>query len=62
MEKWVCEVCGYVYDPAEGAEDVLPGTPFGELSDDWECPECLAPKERFIPESQASQIRKNPHS
>lgn len=30
MAKYVCSVCGYVYDPEEGAEDqgIAPGTPF----------------------------------
>lgn len=62
MEKWVCEICGYVYDPELGAEDAPPGTPFEALPDDWECPECLAPRDRFVPESQAALIRKNPHN
>ena len=33
METWVCTVCGYVYDPAEGDPDngVEPGTAFEEL-------------------------------
>ncbi|GBF35701.1 rubredoxin [Desulfocucumis palustris] len=62
MEKWVCELCGYVYDPERGGGDAPPGTPFGNLPDDWECPECLASKERFIPESQASLLKRMPHS
>lgn len=55
MEKWVCELCGYVYDPAEGAEGVAPGTPFEQLPDDWECPECLAGKDQFTLEYLARQ-------
>ena len=41
MEKWVCTVCDYVYDPAAGDPDngVEPGTP-RELPDDWVCPVC----------------------
>ena len=33
MEKYVCNVCGYVYDPAVGDPDngIAPGTPFEEL-------------------------------
>jgi rubredoxin len=49
MEKWVCKVCGYVYDPAKGDpdNDVAPGTPFEDISDDWVCPECGAGKDEF---------------
>lgn len=47
MERWLCEVCGYVYDPAVGAEGVPPGTPFEDLPADWVCPECYAEKDRF---------------
>ena len=46
-EKWVCQVCGYVYDPAEGAEGVPPGTPFEKLPEDWVCPICGAGKDEF---------------
>ena len=46
MAKWKCTVCGHVYDPAAGDPDgdVPPGTPFEEIPDDWECPECGSPK------------------
>ena len=49
MEKWVCTVCGYVYDPAEGDPDngVAPGTAFDDVSDDWVCPECGVGKDMF---------------
>ncbi len=60
MEKWVCELCGYVYDPALGCEDIPPGTAFEDLPDDWECPECLAAKDRFVPEAQAASMKKMP--
>ena len=42
--KYVCQVCGYVYD--EEAE----GVPFAELPDSWTCPMCKAPKSMFAPE------------
>lgn len=61
VEKWVCELCGYVYDPDKGEEGVAPaGTAFGDLPDDWECPECLAPKDRFVPGQQAAFLHRNP--
>jgi len=49
MAKYECTVCGYVYDPELGDPDggIKPGTPFEELSDDWECPICGASKSQF---------------
>ena len=40
--KYVCSVCGYVYDPAENG-----GVAFEDLPDDWKCPRCKQPKEKF---------------
>ncbi len=49
MDKWVCTVCGYIYDPAVGDPDgeIAPNTPFEDLPDDWTCPVCGASKEDF---------------
>ncbi len=49
MEKWVCTVCGYVYDPAAGdlANNIAAGTAFENLPEDWVCPECGVGKEFF---------------
>ena len=49
MDKYVCSVCGYVYDPQEGESDngIDPGTPFEDLPDDWTCPVCGAMKDEF---------------
>lgn len=49
MEKWKCNVCGYVYDPEAGDPDsgVAPGTPFESLPDTWGCPICGASKDMF---------------
>lgn len=49
MEKWVCKVCGYVYDPAEGDPDngINPGTSFEDLPDTWVCPVCGVGKDEF---------------
>ena len=49
MNKYICKVCGYVYDPAQGDPDggVAPGTPFENLPDTWVCPVCGAPKDQF---------------
>ena len=42
--KYVCSICGYVYDPAEHD-----GVAFEDLPDDWRCPRCKQPKARFNP-------------
>jgi len=49
MDKYVCLVCGYIYDPAEGDSDggVNPGTKFEDIPDDWVCPLCGVPKSDF---------------
>ena len=49
MDKYVCDVCGYTYDPATGDPDngIAPGTPFEELPDDWTCPLCGVGKDDF---------------
>ena len=51
MQKYVCDICGYVYDPAVGdpGEGIEPGTPFADLPDDWVCPECQVDKDNFSP-------------
>ena len=52
MDRYVCEPCGWVYDPAEGDPDagIAPGTPFVELPEDWVCPVCGATKDQFSKE------------
>jgi len=49
LEKYVCTVCGYIYDPASGDPDggIAPGTPFEKIPDSWVCPVCGANKESF---------------
>lgn len=45
-----CKICWTPYDPAEGDDtrQVLPGTPFLALPEDWTCPGCSAPKAQFL--------------
>lgn len=52
MKKYVCDVCGYVYDPEKGDpdNDIKPGTKFEDLPDDWVCPVCGAGKDSFSEE------------
>jgi len=49
MEKYVCSICGYVYDPEVGDPDngVAAGTAFADVSEDWVCPLCGAGKDAF---------------
>jgi len=49
MDKYVCTLCGYVYDPEQGDPDggVEPGTKWEDVPDDWECPICGASKDDF---------------
>ena len=49
--KYMCNLCGYVYDPAEGDPDegIAAGTAFVDLPEDWVCPTCGAPKSEFSP-------------
>lgn len=45
-----CGVCWHVYDPADGDPvwEIAPGTPFSALPDHWRCPNCDAPREKFL--------------
>ena len=49
MTKYVCELCGYEYDPRLGDPDngVEAGTEFEDISGDWVCPLCGAGKDDF---------------
>lgn len=49
MKKYVCDVCGYVYDPAKGDPEngVKPNTAFKDLPDGWVCPVCGAGVDDF---------------
>lgn len=40
--KYICSICGYVYDPAEHD-----GVAFEDLPADWRCPRCKQSKEKF---------------
>ncbi len=43
MQKYVCDLCGYIYDPEDGDPDngVAAGTAFEDVPEDWVCP-CVA--------------------
>jgi rubredoxin len=52
-KKFVCETCGYVYDPAQGdpGGGIKPGTEFADLPDSWVCPACGVGKDGFSPQA-----------
>lgn len=52
MDKYVCDICGYIYDPEVSDPDngVAPGTPWENVPEDWVCPLCQVGKENFSKE------------
>ena len=58
MDKYACQVSGYVYDPAKGDPDarISAGTRFEDLPSDWVCPLCGASKEMFEKVGRMRQI------
>ena len=51
VQNWICESCGFIYDPADGDPDggIPPGTAFDDIPDTWFCPVCGARKKDFTP-------------
>jgi rubredoxin len=51
MKKYVCDACGYIYDPEAGdpGGGVKPGTSFDDIPDGWVCPLCGLGKDSFSP-------------
>ena len=49
MAKYVCTVCGFVYDEAEGYADggIAPGTKWEDVPEDFTCPLCGIDKSMF---------------
>ena len=49
MQKYLCILCGFVYDEAEGIPDegIAPGTRWQDVPEDWCCPDCGATKDDF---------------
>lgn len=49
--KYVCELCGLVYDEAQGdpQHGIAPGTLFSQLPEHYECPGCYSEKQAFSP-------------
>jgi len=49
MDKYVCTVCDWVYDPETGDPEhgIAPGTAFEDIPEDWVCPLCGVGKDDF---------------
>lgn len=49
MKQYVCTICGYVYDEAQGIPEdgIAPGTKWEDIPEDWACPICGAEKSMF---------------
>ena len=52
MKKFVCDVCGWIYDEAEGCPEagIAPSTKWENVPDDFECPLCSVGKDQFSEE------------
>ncbi|MCW8887722.1 MAG: rubredoxin [Gammaproteobacteria bacterium] len=50
MKRYLCEVCGLIYDEEKGLPDegIAPGTRWEDIPDDWVCPDCGATRDAFI--------------
>lgn len=50
-KKWVCTVCGYIYNQDEGdpTQSIVPSTAFEDIPESWTCPVCGATKDMFEP-------------
>lgn len=65
MAKYVCSVCGYIYDEAKGIpeEGIASGTTWEELPEDWVCPLCGAEKSEFEKQGESvAPLEKKPIS
>jgi len=49
MKVWQCIVCGFIYDESQGIPEdgIAAGTPFADIPEDWECPDCGVAKADF---------------
>ena len=64
MDQYLCEPCGYIYDPKIGDPDngIAPGTAFEDIPDDWVCPICGLGKDVFVKMQTDSGLRRNHHA
>lgn len=64
MQKYICTVCGYIYDEALGRpqENILPGTVWREVPNDFMCPLCGATKDEFVLQQAEQKDEQKPVS
>ncbi len=57
MKKYICSICGYIYDEAAGIPNmgIAPGTRWEALPEDWVCPLCGAAKSEFVLQEETPQ-------
>lgn len=49
MKRYMCVICGFVYDEALGLPEdgIAPGTKWADVPPNWSCPDCSARKDDF---------------
>lgn len=49
MKRYMCVICGFIYDEREGLPDegIAPGTRWEDIPMNWSCPSCSARKDEF---------------
>ncbi|MCB1950746.1 MAG: FAD-dependent oxidoreductase [Zoogloeaceae bacterium] len=49
MKKWLCIICGLIYDEAQGwpKDGIVAGTRWEDVPEDWKCPDCGVGKADF---------------
>jgi rubredoxin len=49
FRTFMCVVCGFIYDEAEGwpADGIEPGTRWDDVPETWTCPDCGVTKADF---------------
>lgn len=59
MSKYVCSVCGYIYDEAKGnlEQGIAQGTAWDDIPEDWVCPLCGATKAEFIMQGETKIVQ-----
>lgn len=55
MQKYVCSICGFVYDETAGYPQggIAPGTKWENIPKDWVCPLCGATKNEFMLQTES---------
>jgi rubredoxin len=64
LKKWICTICGFVYDEALGDPDggIASGTKWEDIPDEWVCPTCGAVKSDFEEQVEKASSGESAHS